>query len=47
MPKYHADLYQASLLKKTKSHLASAPKVEDPPQYNAADFEDDDMLDDF
>ena len=41
------DLHQASLLKKMESHLASAPKVEDPPQYNAADFKYDDMLDDF
>ena len=43
--KYHADLHRANLQKKTESNLASAPKIEDPPQYTAADFEDDDLLD--
>ena len=45
MPKYHADLYKASLLKKTKSNLAFAPPVDAPPQYTTEDFEDNDMLD--
>jgi len=44
-PKYHADLYQASLLKKTESNLASAPLAVAPPQFTAEDFEDDDLLD--
>ena len=44
-PKYHAELHQSSLLKKTETNLAAAPLSVVPPQYTAEDFEDDDLLD--